>query len=143
MENSELLKHIISTLITVSGRKTTETHAVFIMDKVMKKLQNQYDFLRQVNLQDTTFLEDGEPVSIMTNLNSISKKDLREVLYKIISNMNETLGEDAGHFFIKEVAKNVRSDFTSIIKEIGLDFNLMQLENEINEMEKRMINRKK
>ncbi len=142
VENSVILKHILKTLITVSSRKTNESHAVFVMDKVMKKLEKQYDFLRNINLQDTTFLEEGENVSIMTSLDSISKNDLGKALHDIVSTMNEVLGDDAGHYFIKEIARSIKSDYHSTINEFGVDFNLMQLEYEINEMEKRVLNRK-
>jgi hypothetical protein len=142
VENSDILKHILRTIITVSGRKTNESHAVFIIDKVMKKLEKRYYFLKNVAVKDTTFLEEGEPVSIMTNLDSISKKDLGKALYDIIFTMNDTLGEDAGHFFFKEIAASVKSEIGSIMKDIGVDFNLMQLEYEINEMEKRVFSKK-
>ncbi|MBN2602507.1 MAG: hypothetical protein JXA91_00040 [Candidatus Thermoplasmatota archaeon] len=142
VENSDVLKHILETLIAVSSRKTNESHAVFVMDKVMKKLEKQYDFLRNVSLKDTTFLEGGENVSIMTNLDSISKNDFGKALYDIVSSMNEVLGTDAGHYFIREIARSVQSNYSSIIKEFGVDFNLMQLEYEINEMEKRVFSRK-
>ena len=142
VEKSDVLKHILKTLIAVSSRKTNESHAVFVMDKVMKKLEKQYDFLRNVNIRDTTYLEGGENVSIMTNLDSISKKDLGKALYDIVSTMNGVLGNDAGHYFIREIARSVKSDYSSIIKEFGLDFNLMQLEYEIKEMEKRVFSKK-
>ena len=142
VENSDILKHILNTVITVSGRKTNESHAVFVMEKVMKKLEKRYNFLKNVAVKDTTFLEEGEPVSIMANLDSISKKDLGKALYEIIFTINKSLGEDAGHFFIREIAVGVQSEISSIMKDIGVDFNLMQLEYEINEMEKRVFSRK-
>ncbi len=57
--------------------------------------------------------------------------------------MNESLGKDAGHFFIKEISRNIGDDYQSTIRNMGVDLSLMQLEHEITEMEKRMTNTRK
>ena len=46
------------------------------------------------------------------------------------------LGKNAGHFFIKELRNNIETSYTPIIQNMGLDLSLMQLEHEVNELER-------
>ena len=50
--------------------------------------------------------------------------------------MNTSLGKDAGHFFIKELRRNIGDNFSTIIEDMGVDLGLMQLEIEINDISK-------
>jgi len=51
---------------------TTEGHAVSIMDSLIKELEEEYDFLKHVEIRDTRFLEDDYSVSVMSDVDFIS-----------------------------------------------------------------------
>ena len=143
IENSEVMEKVLMTLVNISGRKTTEGHAVFVMDSLIKKLEGQYDFFKHVQVSDTRFIEDGASISVMTDMDSISPIDIGKAIHAIIVTMNEMLGRDAGHFFIKELSRSIGDEYYSIIGDMGVDLSLMQLEHEVNEMEKRLLKNSK
>ena len=53
IENSEVVRHILQTLINISSRKTTKIEAISTMFDSIKKLQLKYDFLRHIDIKDT------------------------------------------------------------------------------------------
>lgn len=137
-QNSDVVKHILGKLIDISSRKTSLGHAVFTVQDLINKLKNKHDFLKNVQVTDTRFVEFGDPISIMTKIDDVKSNDIRNALYDIIKMMNDSLGKDAGHFFIKELRSNIDEDYYSVMEEMGLDLGLMQLEYEVNEMSKKL-----
>ena len=141
--NSEVMRKVLMTLMNISGRKTTEGHAIFVMDSLIEKLGSQFDFLKNVTVSDTRFLEEDLSITVMSDVDSIPSVDVGKAIHDIIVNTNEMLGRDAGHFFIKELSRNIGDEYHSAIKEMGVDLSLMQLEFEVNEMEKRIFQTRK
>ena len=138
MDNSEVVRHFLDTLIDISSRKTTKGHAVLTMDNLIKKLENKYDFLKHIEVNDTRFTELGEPISVMTDINKIDSSKIGNALSDIITIMNEELGKDAGHFFIKEVKDNLQENYSENFEDMGLDLGLIQLEHEVRELGKKI-----
>ncbi len=139
MENSEIIKEILTTMINISGRKTNKGHAVFVMDSSLKKLTNKYDFLKNIEIIDTRFLENADSISVVSDIDSVPPDEIGKAIHDIITTMDESLGKEAGYFFIKEISRNIKDDYHSTMRDMGIDLSLIQLEREIKEMEKRII----
>jgi len=136
MENSEVMKQVLRTLINVSSRKTTDEYAVTALNTLIKQLKQQYDFLKNIQIKDIQYLEESNPVTVMSAMNSVPPTEIGKALTAIISTMNQSLGKNAGHFFIKEIQRNLEEEYSSTIKDMGVDLNLLQLEFEVAQMEK-------
>ncbi|KYK21539.1 hypothetical protein AYK24_09000 [Thermoplasmatales archaeon SG8-52-4] len=137
-DNSIVFKHVLDALIDISSRKTTKGHAVSTMNNVIKQLEDKYDFLKHVEVNDTRFIEQDEPISVMRDLNTIKSNKLGDALYDIIKTMNIALGKNAGYFFIKELKNNLQDNYNTSFEDMGLDLGLMQLEHEIKELTKKI-----
>jgi hypothetical protein len=140
IQNSKIIEKVLITLLSIVKRKTTEGYAISVMDSLIKKLEANYDFLRHVEIKDTRFSESEEPVTVMSDVDSIPPSEVGKAIQSIISTMNESLSKDVGHFFIKEISQNIGDEYDSVMKDMGVDLNLMQLEHEVSELEKRMTN---
>jgi len=138
IDNSEVVRHVLDTLINISGRKTTKGHAVSTMTDLIKKLEGKYDFLKNVEVNDTRFLETSEPITVMTDINKVKSNELGNALCDIIKTMNIALGKDAGYFFIKEVKDNLQETYSQNFEDMGLDLGLLQLEHEIRELSRKI-----
>ena len=138
LEQSDIIEHVIETLIDMSRRKTTEGHAVITMSSLIRKLQGKYDFLKNVEIKDTRYQELGEPVSVMSAIDKVRSDDVGRAIHDIIKDMNEALGTDAGHFFIKEFRRRIGDEYSTMMEDMGVDLGLMQLEFEVNEMSKKL-----
>ena len=138
LDNSKVLEHILQTLVKLSSRKTTAGHAVTKMNSLIKNLENKYDFLKHVEIKDTRFLELSNPVTVMADIDSVKPDDIGKALYEIIKSTNVTLGKDAGHYFIRELKRNIGENYTTRMEDMGVDLGLMQLENEVDNMTKKL-----
>ena len=143
MENSEVVKEVLTTMVNISGRKTDKGHAIFVMDSSLKKLTNKYVFLKNIEIIDTRFLENADPISVVSDIDSVPPDEIGKAIQDIITTMDESLGKEAGYFFIKEISRNIKDDYHSTMRDMGIDLSLMQLEREIKEMEKRIITTRK
>lgn len=139
VENSELMKQILTTLLSISGRKTTPRHAVYVMESTIENLKKQYSFLNDVGVKDTTFVEEGEQVTVMMNVNDVSKNEFGSALKEILQNITENLGKEAGHFFFKEISQKLSEESISTMSDFGIDLGLMQLEQTVSKMESRLL----
>ena len=138
IEKSDVIKHVIQTLIDMSSRKTTKGHALLTMSDLIEKLKTKYDFLKHVEIKDTRFLEMDEPVTVMSDIDNVKSHELAKALYDIIKTTNIALGKNAGYFFIKELRRNLGEEYNLTIEEMGLDLGLMQLEFEVSDISKKL-----
>jgi ABC-type antimicrobial peptide transport system permease subunit len=83
--NSEVVKHVLDTLINIIKRKRGEEHAVSMMSSLLKELEAEHDFLRYIEIQDIHFLERGERVTVMPNINAVLPTEVGKALHIIIS----------------------------------------------------------
>ena len=141
LENSDVVKNLLNILIDISGRKTDKGHAVFTLGSVMKKLETKYNFLKYIQIKDTRFIEDVETVYVVPEINDVTSSEIGEALQDIISTMDSSLGDSAGHFFIKEIRSRLDDNYRLSISDMGVDLSIMQLEKEVRDLEKSVIKR--
>ena len=137
-ENSEIIKHVLDKLINITSRKTDTGQAVSIIFKSIKEHKNKYDFLKNIEIKDTQFIELEEPIAVMSDINKVRSDEIGKALYDIIKSINSNLGRNAGYFLIKELKNSINDEYNTTIMDMGLDLSLMQLEFEINEMTKKL-----
>ena len=137
-ENSKVVKYILNKLIDISSRKTSHGNAVITIDQSLKNLIDEYDFLKHVEIKNTQYTEDGNTITVMSDIDKIDTNEMGKAIYAIIQTMNRSLGKNAGHFFIKELRSNIDDDYHSSIRDMGVDLSLMQLEFEVEKLEKKI-----
>lgn len=143
-KKSEIMKHVLRTLISISSRKTDLPYTIMTMDDLIKRLETQYRFLKHIQINDDFYNEQsGDIISVMSDINTVPPNELGKALHSIIDSMNRSLGENAGHFFIKEIRNNLSDEYLTLMRDMGVDLGLMQLESEINRLEREITERKK
>jgi hypothetical protein len=143
-EKSDIMKSVLKTLISISRRKTDLPYTIITIEDLMKRLEPQYGFLKHVQINDDFYTEgSGDVISVMSDINTVSPTELGKALHSIIDSMNRSLGANAGHFFIKEIRNNLSDEDLSIMRDMGVDLSLMQLESEIIRLEREIAERKK
>jgi hypothetical protein len=143
-EKSEVMKNVLKTLISISSRKTDLPYAVMAIEDLIKRLEVKYQFLKLVQINNDVYNEETNNfISVMSDINTISSVELGQALHAIIDLMNRQLGEDAGHFFIKEIRNTLSDEYLSVMRDMGVDLGMMQLESEISHLERDLAERKK
>jgi hypothetical protein len=143
-KQSEIMKNVLRTLISISSRKTDLPYTIITMEDLIKRLETQYRFLKHIQINDDFYNEQsGDMISVMSDINTVPSNELGKALHSIIDSMNRSLGENAGHFFIKEIRNTLSDEYLTLMRDMGVDLGLMQLESEINRLEREITERKK
>lgn len=142
IENSEVIRNVLTTLLTISRRKDTDIDIVSTMGSLVKKLEEKYSFLKHVEIDDRRFFETGDSITVMSNIDLVPSAEMGKAIHDIIFSMIELLGRNAGFYFIKEIGHRIGDDcYTTIRDDMGVNLNLMQLEWGASRMEKRLSDR--
>ena len=136
LEKSDIMENVLNTILSISSRKTSLGYAVTTMDSSIKQLENQFDFLRHVEIKDTRYSEEDDSISVMSDINVVESQKFTQAIHAIIRTMDKSLGRNAGHFFIKEIQSALDDDHKTVMREIGIDFGLLQLERDVEEWER-------
>ena len=127
-EKTDMIKNVLDTMISISGRKTSPGDAIIVMETVLRELEQSYDFLKNVHIQDTRFTEDTHLVRVLNALNAVDSDDLGHALHDIVTTMTKSLGKNAGYYFIRELQKRLNDEDISMMNDMGVDLGLLQLE---------------
>ncbi len=128
--NANLFKHVILTLILITGRRSSKTIACAFMDAIIQTLQEKYSFLTHVTIKDLTYFE-GVPknaIVIKTNIEKVSKSEIGEAIESIIRILCMDLEEESGLFFLKELKDRMGENDLVELKNRGVDIELLKLE---------------
>jgi len=138
-ENARIVREIFDTLYKISSRKTTEGYTYYLMQSIKEDLQEQYPFLSTFQFVDTRFSEEENFVHWENNIEKIKTDQLCYSLNEYINKVHRSLGKNAGPFFFKEISSKISDDSNAVLKSYGIDLIIMQLEYEIDTLEKRII----
>ena len=130
--NSEIIRYTLFSLITVATSKTSDDYAWSSIKNILKKSEKNYHFLQYVaigDLEDIDYIM--EDIKINSDINSIHPRDLGRAIQDIIDSLKTKLGKKAGYFFLDEFKSKLGEEYHSIIKSIGVDLRLIELQQQI------------
>ena len=133
--NTEILKHTLITLIDVASTKTSYDYAWSSLKKLIKELQVNYDFLMYIHIadiEDLRYSVDG--IKIEDKINNVDQRKIGEVIQNLVDLLKKYLGKKAGYFFISEFREILGDDYNKILKDMGVDLRLIDLQNELRGM---------
>ena len=137
-DNVNIIKNVVNVLISISGRKTDHGHALMMMDALIKQLESQFNFLKNIHITEKLYSESSEIVSVMSDMNVVKPTEVGKAIHALIL----TLHDSAGHFFIKEIKQTLGDEYVSRMTEIGVDFTLLKLDDEFTRMKKLLAHQK-
>lgn len=127
-EKKTLVKSLIQTIIDIISRRTSESYAAVMMNSVFRNLNDEYVFLKDIEIKNPQFNEIFEIVNIKSDLDYVNINQISSFSVDLLKDISDKLGKDAGYFFIREIKETIPSVHLSVFKQIGVDFDLMQLE---------------
>jgi len=139
IQQQEVVRSILERLIAISGRKTDKVYALMTLETLIKDLQPEFTFLKDITINDDLYSEDTvTAVNLASTLNDITPADMGRALQAIITRMNRSLGYKAGHFFVKELRNTLSDDCLTSMRAMGVDLGLLQLETEVNDLHRHL-----
>jgi hypothetical protein len=126
LQNSDLLKSIIKAIYITASRRTAPSFAIAVIGAITKTLEQRFDFLKNVVFREEGGSEDF--VTIDNKVDSIEPFIIAKAIENIVQVVYLDLREKAGFFFIKELMRNAGENVISNLKDIGVDLELIQIQ---------------
>lgn len=128
LKNSDVLGGMLRSVFEVSSRRTTQGFSAKVMGAIIKTLEQKYDFLKYVYIEETDFSNSSSVVNISPDLNSIDHIRIGKAIEAVIRVVYMDMIGKAGLFFINEVKKQAGEKLISELKIYGVDLSLLQIE---------------
>ena len=136
VQNSDVIKHTLFSLIYVARSKTSKDYAWTMAKNLLIELRENYNFLEYIRIDETKNLHDTiDDISVMSDFDDIDSKHIGEAIQSIINLYKTRMGNKAGYFFLTEFKKVLGEEYHSIIKKMGVDLRLIDLQKEIKGMD--------
>jgi len=126
--NSVLLESVLKALHTVASRRTSLKTAQETIGASIKTLEKKYNFLKYINMGKKNIPQDGFALSISPEIESINKERLGKAIEALIRVVCNDVGNEAGLYFITELKENTDKNITTMIQDLDVDLNQIQLE---------------
>ncbi|HUT00735.1 MAG TPA: hypothetical protein VMY59_10495 [Candidatus Thermoplasmatota archaeon] len=128
VNNSEVLSSILRTLYFVASRRTSQTFAATVVGAIVKTLEQNYDFLRYVNIENPEFTNSEIIINVSTEINSVEPSKIGTAIEAIIRVVYMDLVGKTGLFFMKELKEHAGEKIISELRSFGVDLALLQTE---------------
>jgi hypothetical protein len=132
VENSDIIKHVLSSLVDVTSTKTSKEHAWLTVKTLIKTLQEEHNFLKHIKIEDKKNLDSNlDAINVVNDINSIESIKIGYAIQNIIDVLKKYLGEKAGYNFTQEFRDDLGEYYCLIIKKMGVDLRLVEMQDEI------------
>jgi hypothetical protein len=133
VQNSILMSRVLQGLFAVVGRRTLDSHAIKVIQTVLKKLEPTFGFLENVVVHDELFSHEGIKMTIDPKFESVNRTDVGkavDALIQVISmDLVKTAGEEVGLYFITELKGHLGDEVLDDLRDRGVNLDRLQRTN--------------
>lgn len=126
LSNVDILENVMHGLFTTTGRRTSENYAVAVIYTITRELKKRFDFLKYIKFNIGGDYQ--ELFTISPRLNTIDPVIIGRAVESIIQVIFMDLKEKAGFYFLNEFKKNTGEVTISYLNEVGVDLELLQIQ---------------
>jgi hypothetical protein len=128
IKNSEVIGGILRTLYNVASRRTSQTFAATVIGAIIKTLEQNYDFLRYVNIEDPEYTNSEILINISNEIDTVEPTKIGTAVEAIIRIVYMDLVGKTGLFFMKELKEQAGEQIITELRNYGVDLSLLQTE---------------
>ena len=128
LKNSEILYAVLRSVYAVAGRRTTKSFAAKVIGSIIKTLEQRYDFLRYVRIDDKGQLIEDEVIAIGPEVDSIDPERVGRAIEAIVRVVYMDIIGKAGLFFITELKRHAGEQIISELRNFNVDLASLQIE---------------
>jgi hypothetical protein len=128
IKNSEVLSSILHALYSVASRRTTQSFAATVIGAIVKTLEQNYDFLKYVHVENLEFTNANVVINISPDIDSVAPSEIGSAVEAIIRIVYMDLVGKTGLFFMKELKEHAGEHIISELKNYGVDLAILQTE---------------
>jgi len=136
IENSDIMKHTLASLLNIASSKTSVDYARSSVKNVLQDLKSNYDFLKYVNIKTLRQIENNiDAIDVESDMDCIRPKEVGRAIQELIDVLKIHLGEKAGYFFIKEFREDLGDEYHTYIRDLGVNLRIAELQEEIGKID--------
>jgi hypothetical protein len=128
IKNSEVLGGILRTLYIVASRRTSQTFAATVIGAIIKTLEQNYDFLRYINIENPEYTNSEIVINISNDIDTVEPTKIGTAVEAIIRIVYMDLVGKTGLFFMKELKEQAGDQIVTELRNFGVDLGLLQTE---------------
>jgi hypothetical protein len=121
-----LIKRVISVLIEMIGRETSVGFAVSALDKIINNLQEKYEILKYIKIDENNYDKGPEAFYIEPEINSVESFKIGKAIREIIKTIYNSLGAKT-YNFIDEFKNKLGERYLSEIEKLGVNLHFLEL----------------
>jgi hypothetical protein len=125
-DNRQLMEKTVHALITVLGKRTSESFAVASFDKIIQKLRQNHQVLSHVTIDDTHYFKGCEAIQIIDTINQEKPFKVAQAIRDMIKLGGMFLGKNT-QMYIKDFKKQLGDEYLSELARIGVNLHLLEL----------------
>ncbi len=122
-----VFKNILKALVDIINETTSQNYAILLVNNVLRKFEDRYEYLEHIKIDGSRYSDSVDAIIIPEELNSIRPSELGRGIRRIMEDIINSLGEDAGSQFVKKFKKRVGKAHLLRIEEIGVNLHLIEL----------------
>jgi hypothetical protein len=113
---------------TVASRRTTHSFAATVLGAIIKTLEQNYDFLKYVHIENLEVANKDEMINISPEIDLVVRSNIGKTIEAIIRIVYMDLVGKTGLFFMKELKQQAGERIIAELKNYGVDLALLQTE---------------
>ena len=126
--NSYVLGQILRSVYHVAGRRTTQSFAAKVVGSIVKTLEQRYDFLSYIRIQDKELITENEVIIIDHEIDRIDRELIGRAIEAIVRVVYMDIIGKAGLFFIAELKRRAGEELINELNNFGVDLASLQIE---------------
>jgi hypothetical protein len=126
--NSVLLGSVLKAIFNVASRRTSTKSADESINSTIKTLENKYDFLKYVSVDQQDMASGAFAINISPDIDSVHPEKMGRAIESLIRVVYNDLSAEAGLYFITELKEIAGDDVTKEILDYDIDLDQVQLE---------------
>ena len=122
-----VVKHVLKALADTLSEASSQSYAILAIDSAMKKIDEKYEYLKYVKIDNTQYSNGIDAISVMPVIDSVRPSELGRMLQKIVERVTMALGEEAGRNFVDRFKEHLGKTYLLRIEEMGVNLHMIQL----------------
>ena len=127
LKQSLIVKNVIKALVDVFIETTTQSYAVLMVNNMLKKHGDKFEYLKLINIDGTRFPEGLDAIIVPEEIEQVRESELGRGLQKIMETLIKSLGDEAGKKFLEKFRKRLGKAYILRVEEIGLNLHMLEL----------------
>ncbi|KYK21093.1 hypothetical protein AYK25_03695 [Thermoplasmatales archaeon SM1-50] len=124
---SAMFIEVIKTLIHIIAKTRRENDAILTINEILRKIDNTYEFLRQIKVEPAANQDDLYHIVITRDIDRVSEGDARRAIQELLENIIESQERELRGEFIQEFKQSLDKKYLSRIEELGVNLHLIEL----------------